>query len=226
MGVLASVPVDELKVNLRLGNESQDVKVLQALLNRETSTKVATTGVGSPGQETTYFGAKTRSALIRWQKKFGVTGERGWAGPKTRKALLSKNATFLADQWYKKYKNWVIPSRKKATTTTIVKQITPVVTSPIIDSISPLAGGNGASITLKGRNFSATSTVHTSYADLDNISSANGQTLQFSLDFPISAFADEETGQIELPGNLEIPIYIFITNNNGISNEVVYTLKI
>lgn len=53
--------------NLRLGAEHEEVKKLQEFLNTH-GFPVAAKGVGSLGNETTYFGAKTKNALIAFQE--------------------------------------------------------------------------------------------------------------------------------------------------------------
>lgn len=51
--------------NLSLGMSGEDVRQLQIRLNAE-GFKVAETGPGSPGQETVFFGSRTRQAVIRY----------------------------------------------------------------------------------------------------------------------------------------------------------------
>jgi len=54
---------------LRLGFSSNDVKYLQILLNQDSATQVSSSGWGSPGQESMYFGSKTQEAVKKFQQK-------------------------------------------------------------------------------------------------------------------------------------------------------------
>lgn len=73
--------------DLRVGMSGADVKRLQQILNKQ-GFVIATTGAGSPGLESTYFGPKTSTALSRLQRAKGLPVV-GWAGPKTRAYLNS-----------------------------------------------------------------------------------------------------------------------------------------
>ncbi|MES3030873.1 MAG: LamG-like jellyroll fold domain-containing protein [Patescibacteria group bacterium] len=69
--------------NLTLDSTGPDVKALQIYLNTH-GFPVATSGVGSPGNETTYFGYATRAALIKFQLSKGIVPASGFFGPITR----------------------------------------------------------------------------------------------------------------------------------------------
>ncbi len=72
--------------NLKVGATGSDVKCLQALLNTSASTQVSTTGAGSPGNESMYFGPKTLVAVQSYQAQQGWTPA-GQVGPLTRAKL-------------------------------------------------------------------------------------------------------------------------------------------
>ncbi|OHA78670.1 MAG: hypothetical protein A3B07_00495 [Candidatus Yonathbacteria bacterium RIFCSPLOWO2_01_FULL_43_27] len=73
--------------SLTIGSRGEDVQKLQQILNVDPSTKIAQTGAGSPGNETTYFGPATQNAVIRYQQKYGITPSIGFVGPLTRNKL-------------------------------------------------------------------------------------------------------------------------------------------
>lgn len=55
---------------LRLGSSGEAVRELQRFLNSHPDTRVAVSGVGSPGNETTYFGPATAAAVSKFQTKY------------------------------------------------------------------------------------------------------------------------------------------------------------
>lgn len=69
--------------NLDLGMEGEDVRCLQQYLNSAGFT-IATSGVGSPGRETTQFKDLTQKAVIAWQKANGLTPPIGYFGAQSR----------------------------------------------------------------------------------------------------------------------------------------------
>jgi phosphodiesterase/alkaline phosphatase D-like protein len=73
--------------NLTLGNVNPEVKALQIYLNAHGYT-LASTGPGSPGNETDKFGLLTKTALVRFQKAHGIPAT-GFFGPMTRGYIIS-----------------------------------------------------------------------------------------------------------------------------------------
>lgn len=75
--------------NLYLGIGGEDVRALQKMLNAKGYT-IASSGSGSTGNETTYFGPATLAAVVRYQNAKGITPAVGYVGSITR-ASLSTN---------------------------------------------------------------------------------------------------------------------------------------
>lgn len=82
---------------LKIGSVGNDVRALQVVLNSVVETRVAESGPGSSGQETTYFGNKTALAVSKFQVLHrstilipnGLTQGTGYVGPSTL-AVLNK----------------------------------------------------------------------------------------------------------------------------------------
>ncbi|MDD4761428.1 MAG: peptidoglycan-binding domain-containing protein [Candidatus Pacebacteria bacterium] len=69
--------------SLTVGSTGADVKCLQQYLNASGFT-IATTGAGSPGNESTYFGSLTKAAVAKWQAAKGVSPAVGYFGTISR----------------------------------------------------------------------------------------------------------------------------------------------
>jgi hypothetical protein len=80
--------------NLTLGSQGNDVKTLQVILNLMGYT-ISTEGPGSLNNESTYFGEKTKQALIKFQKENNITPPEGYFGPKTRDMIIIKLISLL-----------------------------------------------------------------------------------------------------------------------------------
>ena len=80
--------------NLTVGSVGEDVRALQRFLNSE-GFAVATTGAGSPGNESTRFGPRTRDALIRFQLAVNISPARGFFGPITRGRIMALTTTTI-----------------------------------------------------------------------------------------------------------------------------------
>ena len=80
---------------VKFGTYGSDNLLMQKVFNEDSYTKIASSGPGSPGLETTYYGVLTRRAVIKFQEKYasevliplGLTKGTGYVGPATKKKL-------------------------------------------------------------------------------------------------------------------------------------------
>ena len=89
-GAQADVPA--ISHDLSVGSKGINVQSLQRFLN-DNGFKIAASGAGSPGHETTLFGYATRAALLKFQSAHGIVPATGYFGAKTRAYLASLSRT-------------------------------------------------------------------------------------------------------------------------------------
>lgn len=83
--------------NLKAGDRNEDVRNLQKILNKNLATEISSFGSGSPDNETDFFGALTKNAVIKFQElhaseilyPFGLKSGTGFVGSATRLKLNS-----------------------------------------------------------------------------------------------------------------------------------------
>ncbi|MBU6500376.1 MAG: peptidoglycan-binding protein [Patescibacteria group bacterium] len=78
--------------DLTVGSSGADVKALQQFLNAN-GAQIAASGAGSPGHESTYFGALTKAAVAKYQAAHGISPAAGYFGAKSRAYVASLSAS-------------------------------------------------------------------------------------------------------------------------------------
>ena len=84
--VASAISVSVPDIDLEKDDITEPVRNLQKILNQLGYT-IASSGPGSPGNETNIFGSLTEKALIQFQKDNGIWPSIGYYGPITRKTI-------------------------------------------------------------------------------------------------------------------------------------------
>lgn len=150
--------------DLKVGVSDTEVMSLQKVLNEDGDTLVSTEGPGSSGNETMYFGEKTKVAIIKFQQKYasdilvpaGLSSGTGFVGSLTRKKL---NDLFAGSDLI----------QTQQTVAPVVTQQNPLNTTDFTDSTTPqkftiafanrAKGKSGDKITLFGSGFVGANSV-------------------------------------------------------------------
>ena len=232
--------------NLSLGNTGEDVRQLQIFLNVDPDTRVALTGLGSPGNETTYFGTLTKNAVAAFQEKYkteilfplNLSKGTGYLGESTRNKL---NALFIA----------VSAALPSAASSTQDEVVTPVSTT----DPAPIDTMPAENLPTESESTTSPESVSDPEAQPENVvfvessdlllsfpSSYEGpvgtnmellgtgftrenNTVHFGETYTITGISSPTGGQITFTIPSTIPLGkhpLFVTNTNGTSNDNLF----
>jgi hypothetical protein len=230
----------QITKNLKLGDKDAEVILLQKTLNLDLDTQLSTSGSGSKGHETNYFGKATQNAVVRFQNKYSseilipanLNRGNGFVGHLTRNKI---NTIILGI--IEKQNQQIATSTLTSTPTPSLTELETIdtssvsekdnATSPVITNISPDHGPNKTTITITGSHFAKLNTVITSFKIFPNIPSDDGKTLQFVFDNPPFDTLQQIRNKNGKLGDLNIPFYITIVNSYGTTTKpLIFTIQI
>lgn len=189
--------------NLALGARGEDVRMLQQILNSDKATRVADEGVGSPGNESTYFGVKTKIAVIKFQNLYaeevltpaGLMSASGFVGVYSRAkflALCSGKGSEIPPVSIvpPPTPTPIVPTPVNTPATTVAGALNPTVTAPsffktdqpVIMSLSTYMAPRGATVNILGLGLASTgNVVHLDSYLISNVNTGAGGTLSFTI---------------------------------------------
>ncbi|MAZ40683.1 hypothetical protein CL654_01000 [bacterium] len=198
--------------NLSFGDRNEEVRNLQRALNSLVCCQIAAQGAGSPGQESTFYGSKTRDSVIRFQNTYrgdiltpaGLVTGNGFFGPRTRAKLNE------------------LLAQPGATGTE--SQATLAITG-----LSQSSGTRGETFTILGRGFTDLNDVHFGNGFFPDVVSTDGTSISFLVPTTLSpecAFTvplpESCTTTLEIAESTTYPIRV--SNENGTSNTFNFTI--
>lgn len=186
----AGMAYADINRTLRTGMRGPDVRELQIFLNGDPDTQVALTGVGSPGYESDYYGARTALAVNRLQAKYAIDilTPAGLYYPTGVVGLLTRTK--------------IAQLRLKNSSSPAVSSVSPAVVgvAPRIDSVSPsVVTKDNEAVTLYGSFAGSDTRVVISSESKDGVygvMSPDGNSISFQFSFSLARKLSEQVADI------------------------------
>ncbi len=131
-----------------------------------------------------------------------TTGQSSMTQPADQQALLPSTLTGLVDD----VSGFVWPEAPQESTTMS------------LTSLDPSSGPGGTKVTITGRGFDGLHIVYTGNEVIENVRSDDGRTLEITIK---DNFSDGNSGD----SSLTLPLHIYVENESGISNDLVFNLS-
>ncbi len=216
--------------NLALGASGADVRALQVFLNTDARTRVSLDGAGSPGNETTYFGMKTKTAVTKFQDLYrsevltpvGLTSGSGFVGTFSRAKITAlctqKPSSFQISPPSVNSSPQSVPSVSPGVslpTSSSASKTPPLELSggfhsdtPVIIAPSSYAAPRGATISISGLGFSSIgNVVHLGPLSVSDVKNLSGEL----------SFVVPDTAPFG-------PHELWVVNDRGQSNKTYFSV--
>lgn len=219
--VIGSSASAAITSQLKQGSRNSQVLELQQFLNNcSAETKVASTGAGSPGMETSYFGPATKRAVIAFQNKFGITTtsySAGLVGPATRAKIAAGCGTNNNNN------NPVVNGAVSATLATTNPASSTLVSGSAAADLAHFAFANGTSSEVKVSNVTLARTgisVDTTLSNVYLYSGVSRITDSATVSNGVITFNDP-TGLFTIPANSTKVISVRSDIASSVSGQTV-----
>lgn len=190
MSAAAATNCGNITRNLKLGMNGEDIRSLQVFLNSDERTRIATTGSGSPGNESTYFGAKTRVSVVKFQELYknevlspaGLSRGSGLVGSLSRAkiASLCANGPTTAAQ---KPTPPALPAVSLIPSSPVTQLASPAVSNlkPYLMYPANYAVRQGGTLVIYGGGYAAANTVHVGTKEYTGVVQTRKGTLEVAI---------------------------------------------
>ncbi len=212
--------------DLSVGSTGLDVYHLQVFLNRDTDTKLAVTGAGSPGLETEYFGPITKNALIRFQEKYadeiltplGLSHGTGYFGRSTR----TKINNLLSGSEVLPPEGDVSDDREREEEVSEVSEDPLMHTDELmLTQVSNYYGERGTTLSLYGFGFTSDNTIHFGDAlSVRNVRAESHDTLKITVPEELDLGYYDLQVENEKGRDTESQVFFVVVDESSVSPKV------
>jgi peptidoglycan hydrolase-like protein with peptidoglycan-binding domain len=222
-------PVFSFQKNLKFGDSNQDVRQLQIVLNSDAGTRVSSSGIGSKGQESTYFGQLTQNAVMRFQAKYrkevlepyAIYSPTGFVGVATRAKLnqIISTKTIVSTASSSSASLSSVASLPPTISTSSVSGALSLSKEPLprLYTLRPQQIKKGDTFTLVGAGFETENTIYIGGNTFSHVLSQDSSNISFTIpatstiqNGTYEVWIENTKGMSKIPGQV---VNLTITDN-------------